>query len=55
MNDYEIYVSHKLAMMLKEAGWDVLDTDGAIQPSKACIEVVTNLSRHLHLLSRRNG
>ncbi len=26
-------------LMLKEAGWDVLDTDGAIQPSKACIEV----------------
>ena len=26
-------------LMLKEAGWDVLGTDGAIQPSKACIEV----------------
>lgn len=26
-------------LMLKEAGWDVLDTEGAIQPSKACIEV----------------
>ena len=26
-------------LMLKEAGWDVLDTEGAVQPSKACIEV----------------
>ena len=26
-------------LMLKEAGWDVLTTEGAIQPSKACIEV----------------
>ena len=26
-------------LMLKEAGWDVLDAEGAIQPSKACIEV----------------
>ena len=26
-------------LMLKEAGWDVLDIEGAIQPSKACIEV----------------
>ena len=26
-------------LMLKEAGWDVLDDEGAIQPSKACIEV----------------
>ena len=26
-------------LMLKEAGWDVLSTEGAIQPSKACIEV----------------
>ncbi len=26
-------------LMLKEAGWDVLDVEGAIQPSKACIEV----------------
>lgn len=26
-------------LMLKEAGWDVLDTEGTIQPSKACIEV----------------
>ena len=26
-------------LMLKEAGWEVLDTEGAIQPSKACIEV----------------
>ncbi len=26
-------------IMLKEAGWDVLSTEGAIQPSKACIEV----------------
>ena len=26
-------------LMLKEAGWDVLDTEGVIQPSKACIEV----------------
>ncbi len=26
-------------LMLKEADWDVLDTEGAIQPSKACIEV----------------
>ena len=26
-------------LMLKEAGWEVLDMDGAIQPSKACVEV----------------
>ena len=26
-------------LMLKEAGWDVLSAEGAIQPSKACIEV----------------
>ena len=26
-------------LILKEAGWNVLDTEGAIQPSKACIEV----------------
>ena len=26
-------------LMLKEAGWEVLDAEGAIQPSKACIEV----------------
>ena len=26
-------------LMLKEAGWEVLDMEGAIQPSKACIEV----------------
>ena len=26
-------------LMLKEAGWQVLDTEGAIQPLKACIEV----------------
>jgi len=26
-------------LMLKEAGWDILETEGAIQPSKACIEV----------------
>ena len=26
-------------LMLKEAGWNVLETKGAIQPSKACIEV----------------
>ena len=26
-------------LMLKEAGWDVLETEGAIQPSKACIEI----------------
>ena len=26
-------------LMLKEAGWDILNTEGAIQPSKACIEV----------------
>lgn len=26
-------------IMLKEAGWDVLSTEGTIQPSKACIEV----------------
>lgn len=26
-------------LMLKEAGWDVLATEGIIQPSKACIEV----------------
>ena len=26
-------------LMLREAGWQILDTDGMIQPSKACIEV----------------
>ncbi len=26
-------------LMLKEAGWDVLEREGAVQPSKACIEV----------------
>ena len=26
-------------LMLKEAGWEVLDIEGAIQPSKACIEI----------------
>lgn len=26
-------------LMLREAGWEVLDTEGAIQPLKACIEV----------------
>ena len=26
-------------LMLKEAGWDILDTNGLTQPSKACIEV----------------
>ena len=26
-------------LMLKEAGWEVLEIEGAIQPSKACIEV----------------
>jgi len=26
-------------MMLKEAGWDILTTEGAIQPLKACIEI----------------
>ncbi len=26
-------------LMLKEAGWDILDNNGLIQPSKACIEV----------------
>ena len=26
-------------LMLKEAGWDILDTNGLIQPSKACVEV----------------
>ena len=26
-------------LMLREAGWDVLSTEGAIQPLKACIEV----------------
>ena len=26
-------------LMLKEAGWNILETEGAIQPSKACIEV----------------
>lgn len=26
-------------LMLKEAGWDVLETEGAVQPLKACIEV----------------
>ena len=26
-------------LMLREAGWDILDTNGLIQPSKACIEV----------------
>ena len=26
-------------LMLREAGWQILDTEGLIQPSKACIEV----------------
>jgi len=26
-------------LMLKDAGWDVLDVKGQIMPSKACIEV----------------
>ena len=26
-------------LMLKEAGWDILETNGLVQPSKACIEV----------------
>jgi type I restriction enzyme R subunit len=26
-------------LMLREAGWEILDTDGLVQPSKACIEV----------------
>lgn len=26
-------------LMLKEAGWEVLETEGSVQPSKACIEV----------------
>lgn len=26
-------------LMLKEAGWDILTTEGAVQPLKACIEV----------------
>ena len=26
-------------LMLREAGWEVLDTEGAVQPLKACIEV----------------
>ena len=26
-------------LMLKEAGWNILETEGTIQPSKACIEV----------------
>ncbi len=26
-------------LMLREAGWQILDTEGMIQPSKACIEV----------------
>ena len=26
-------------LMLKEAGWNILDIDGLVQPSKACIEV----------------
>lgn len=26
-------------LMLKEAGWDILEEEGAIKPSKACIEV----------------
>lgn len=26
-------------MMLKEAGWDILETDGVIAPLKACVEV----------------
>lgn len=25
--------------MLREAGWEILDTEGDIQPSKACIEI----------------
>ncbi len=26
-------------LMLREAGWEILDTEGDIQPSKACIEI----------------
>ena len=26
-------------LMLREAGWEILDTDGLVQPSKACVEV----------------
>ena len=26
-------------LMLKEAGWEVLDTEGSVQPLKACVEV----------------
>ena len=26
-------------LMLREAGWEILDTDGWVQPSKACVEV----------------
>jgi len=26
-------------LMLREAGWDILDREGAVQPKKACIEV----------------
>ncbi|MBR0503511.1 MAG: DUF4145 domain-containing protein, partial [Paludibacteraceae bacterium] len=26
-------------LMLREAGWEILDTEGAVQPLKACIEV----------------
>ena len=26
-------------LMLREAGWEVLDTDGDIQPGKACVEI----------------
>ena len=29
-------------LMLREAGWDVLETEGDIQPGKACIEVEVN-------------
>lgn len=26
-------------LMLRESGWDILDTNGMVQPSKACVEV----------------
>ncbi|SHH43183.1 type I restriction enzyme, R subunit [Fibrobacter sp. UWH9] len=28
-----------IELMLREAGWDILDTEGTVKPSKACIEV----------------
>ena len=43
-------------LMLKEAGWDVLTTEGAIQPSKACIEVeVEGMPNYGQGIGRNHG